>query len=117
MKPSELHPGASELAHDLGTAALPACALLIRDGLRPAAPAIAEAVRGVSTLYLRHRGERELLVAMVEAWGRGEDEAVARANDAWRASGECVACARRALRSPGAGRCDECVESAAEEGP
>ncbi|TAK30969.1 MAG: hypothetical protein EPO40_06145 [Myxococcaceae bacterium] len=114
MNPT-LHPGPSELAHDLGTVTLPGCAALVREGLRAAAPAIVEAVRGVSALYLRHRSERDLLAAHVEAWGRGDDDAVARSNNAWRASGECAACARLALASAGAGSCEHCAESAAEE--
>lgn len=95
-----------ELAQTLVAWAHPLAARVVRLGLRGAAHDIhIELTPTGRTITSADR----TLGAIVLAWGRGEDGAVARALAAWDVR-DCEDCATRALRNAGA--CSVCAEIA-----
>ena len=94
MTPAE---AIATLAVDLDTGeGLPLAAAVVLDGHRQYAAII------VSEVHRRRRSGHSVrgLVGLVEAWGRGDDAAVARAQTAWLRNG-CEDCALSVLAGTG----------------
>lgn len=100
-----LHPGAAALADALATAGLLTGSAVIHLGMRSMASIVWGEVQA------RRPDCHRVLAAQLDAWGAGDDDALAESHAAWEARG-CEDCALRALRAEG--RCMDCEAEAAE---